>query len=52
MVFVNSMSDLFHADIPEQYARDVFEVMLSTELHGLPVIQRPLCTQIVYWTCN
>ena len=27
-VFVNSMSDLFHADIPDDYVRKVFDVML------------------------
>src|SRR5688500_19539052 len=27
MVFVNSMSDLFHADIPEEFIRRVFDVM-------------------------
>src|SRR5581483_2485730 len=29
MVFVNSMSDLVHADIPEPFVRQVFEVMLE-----------------------
>ena len=27
MIFVNSMSDLFHEDIPEEYIEEVFEVM-------------------------
>lgn len=32
-VFVNSMSDLFHADIPEAFVRRVFEVMLDARQH-------------------
>jgi protein gp37 len=27
MVFVNSMSDLFHSDVPDQFIADVFDVM-------------------------
>src|SRR5688572_24297683 len=33
MVFVNSMSDLFHADIPENFVRRIFEVMLRADRH-------------------
>jgi protein gp37 len=40
IVFVNSMSDLFHADIPERYVRDVFEVMLSTKRHIYQVLTK------------
>ncbi|OYV67038.1 MAG: hypothetical protein B7Z72_10290 [Gemmatimonadetes bacterium 21-71-4] len=32
-IFVNSMSDLFHADIPEAFQRRVFEVMLEADHH-------------------
>src|SRR6266487_6952634 len=28
MVFVNSMSDLFHSDVPDEFALQVFEAML------------------------
>ena len=33
VVFVNSMSDLFHEDIPEEYIADVFDVMVRAEQH-------------------
>lgn len=33
MVFVNSMSDLFHADVPESYVRQIFAVMLRVDRH-------------------
>src|SRR5256885_14412101 len=33
LVFVNSMSDLFHADIPEAFVRRVFDVMLRAYQH-------------------
>ena len=32
-VFVNSMGDLFHADVPESFVRGVFEVMLQADRH-------------------
>lgn len=33
MIFVNSMSDLFHADIPEVFIRRCFETMLEADRH-------------------
>ena len=36
MVFVNSMSDLFHEDVPEDYIREVVRVMLAGRLAHLP----------------
>src|SRR2546421_9040576 len=33
MIFVNSMSDLFHEDIPVTYLRKVFEVMRVADHH-------------------
>jgi protein gp37 len=32
-VFVNSMGDLFHVDIPDAFVRAVFEVMLAADAH-------------------
>ncbi len=32
-IFVNSMSDLFHADVPLSYIKDVFDVMRSAHWH-------------------
>src|SRR3954447_17599803 len=33
MIFVNSMSDLFHEDIPAEYIAEVFEVMAQARWH-------------------
>src|SRR5690606_11200360 len=40
MIFVNSMSDLFHADIPEDFIRRVFEVMLEGDWHIYQVLTK------------
>lgn len=39
-VFVNSMSDLFHVDIPQDYVRRVFEVMLEVDRHIYQVLTK------------
>jgi protein gp37 len=39
-VFVNSMGDLFHVDVPIQFARAVFEVMLATRIHIYQVLTK------------
>jgi protein gp37 len=39
-VFVNSMSDLFHAEIPNSYLREVFEVMLRVDHHNYQVLTK------------
>ncbi|MFC7527601.1 DUF5131 family protein [Actinoplanes sp. GCM10030250] len=40
VVFVNSMSDLFHARVPLDYVRRVFEVMGSTPRHTYQVLTK------------
>ncbi len=40
MVFVNSMSDLFHKEIPVSFVQDVFETMNSTDLHTYQVLTK------------
>lgn len=40
MIFVNSMSDLFHVDIPESFTRRVFEVMLLADRHVYQVLTK------------
>jgi protein gp37 len=40
MVFVNSMSDLFHVDVPEEFVRRVFEVMLEVDRHTYQVLTK------------
>lgn len=39
-IFVNSMSDLFHEDVPLTYIRRVFEVMSSTPQHIYQVLTK------------
>ncbi|MGZ9072861.1 MAG: DUF5131 family protein [Rhodoplanes sp.] len=40
MIFVNSMSDLFHKDIPEAYISAVFETMESADWHIYQVLTK------------
>jgi protein gp37 len=40
MVFVNSMSDLFHRDVPVGYIRQVFEVMRRASWHTFQVLTK------------
>jgi protein gp37 len=43
IVFVDSMSDLFHARIPDDFIRRVFDVMSETERHTYQVLtKRPI----------
>ena len=39
-IFVNSMSDLFHVEVPEDYLRLVFDVMQSTPQHTYQVLTK------------
>ena len=39
-VFVNSMSDLFHESIPEDYIREVFDVMTQAHWHSFQVLTK------------
>jgi protein gp37 len=40
MVFVNSMSDLFHEDIPDEFIADVWVVMMLAERHVFQVLTK------------
>jgi protein gp37 len=40
MIFVNSMSDLFHEDIPEEYIEEVFEVMGRADHHTFQILTK------------
>jgi protein gp37 len=40
VVFVNSMSDLFHARVPLEFIRDVFEVCQDTPQHTYQVLTK------------
>ena len=39
-IFVNSMSDLFHHDVPEEYIRQVFDVMAEAHWHTFQVLTK------------
>ena len=39
-IFVNSMSDLFHHDVPESYIREVFRVITDTPQHQYQVLTK------------
>jgi len=52
MVFVNSMSDLFHVDVPEEYIREVFEVMLRVDRHIYQVLTKRPARAARFWRRN
>jgi protein gp37 len=39
-IFVNSMSDLFHAEVPDEYIRSVFETMVAADWHIFQVLTK------------
>jgi len=48
-IFVNSMSDLFHKDIPDEYIEKVFDTMLRATQHVFQVLtKRP--ARMLTWT--
>lgn len=57
MIFVNSMSDLFHKDVPDEYIQAVFATMNNTPHHTYQVLtKRPsraaLMADRLEWTPN
>lgn len=52
MIFVNSMSDLFHVDIPETYLRRVFQVMLEVPHHIYQVLTKRPARAQRFWSRN
>jgi protein gp37 len=40
MIFVNSMSDLFHESVPDAFIRDVFNVMAEAKQHTFQVLTK------------
>ena len=40
LIFVNSMSDLFHPDVPLGFIQDVFEVMADTPQHTYQILTK------------
>ncbi len=39
-IFVNSMSDLFHVDVPDEFVREVFSVMERADWHRYQVLTK------------
>ena len=40
LIFVNSMSDLFHVGVPEEYLKRVFDVMHQTPQHTYQILTK------------
>jgi protein gp37 len=40
VVFVNSMSDLFHEDIPDEYISEIFDVMARADWHVFQILTK------------
>lgn len=39
-IFVNSMADLFHSDVPEEYIRQVFAIMKQAHWHTFQILTK------------
>jgi protein gp37 len=39
-IFVNSMSDLFHADVPDEFIRNVFDTMVRADWHIYQILTK------------
>jgi protein gp37 len=57
MVFVNSMSDLFHAEVPDAFIDQVLDVMRRASWHVFQVLTKraerlPLVDRAVEWPAN
>ena len=52
VIFVNSMSDIFHADIPQEFLRRTFEVMLEADWHTYQVLTKRPARARRFWTHN
>ena len=47
-IFVNSMSDLFHKDVPDEYIKQVFDVMRSCPQHTFQVLTKRIQRLVEY----
>ncbi len=52
MVFVNSMSDLFHRDVPESFVCQIFDVMLKADWHTYQVLTKRPARAVRFWERN
>jgi protein gp37 len=52
MIFVNSMSDLFHEDVPDQFIVDVFLIMAKAKQHTFQILtKRPERMKLFFTDC-
>ena len=51
MIFVNSMSDLFHEKVPDEYIARVFEVMIKADHHIFQVLTKR-SERMMQWTTD
>lgn len=49
MVFVNSMSDLFHHDVPDEFVVRVFQIMFEAERHIYQVLTKRPARAVRFW---
>jgi protein gp37 len=49
MIFVNSMSDLFHVDVPDDFVLAVLEVMLTADWHIYQVLTKRPSRAARFW---
>lgn len=52
MIFVNSMSDVFHADIPDGFVREMFSVMVRADWHTFQVLTKRPSRALRFWKKN
>lgn len=52
MIFVNSMSDVFHRNIPDEFVRRIFEVMLRADWHIYQVLTKRPSRARRFWEMN
>ena len=52
MIFVNSMSDLFHVDVPDGFVRQIFEVMLGVDRHIYQVLTKRPARAVRFFNLN
>jgi protein gp37 len=49
MIFVNSMSDLFHVDVPDEFVLSVFDGMLAADWHIYQVLTKRPARAAKFW---
>lgn len=52
MIFVNSMSDVFHADVPDEFVRAMFQTMVQANWHTFQVLTKRPSRALRFWREN